>query len=374
MENALVHHGEGLLVPGAHDRRTRRSACSARSCAPRTSRATSWTPARSIGVIEGPGVSTPVAQPVPWPARRHARPADGERTASRANPSPGCGSPPEHAGRASSRAGAPRVPEQRLTNADLEARVDTSDAWIVERTGIRERRIARSDETTASLAIEAGTAAIKQAGLTPDAIDLLVVATATPEQPIPHTGAFVGEGLGPALRLVRPRRRLRRASSTRSWRARRCSPPAALDHVLIVGAETLQPHRRPARPGHVHPLRRRRRRRRARPRAPTTARACSPGTSAATARRPGCSRSPPAAAASPRRPRPSPRATTTCGCRARRCSAARSASSSTRRCATLERAGVDAGEVDWFVPHQANAAHHRGRGQPARASRRRRRS
>ncbi len=88
------------------------------------------------------------------------------------------------------------VPEGRLTNAELEARVDTSDQWIVERTGIRERRIAGEHETTASLAIEAGAAAIKQAGITPDAVDLLIVATATPEQPIPHTGAFVGDGLG----------------------------------------------------------------------------------------------------------------------------------------------------------------------------------
>jgi 3-oxoacyl-[acyl-carrier-protein] synthase III len=88
------------------------------------------------------------------------------------------------------------LPETRLTNADLEARVDTTDEWIVERTGIRERRIAGDGETTASLAIEAGTAALKSAGLTPEAIDLLIVATATPEQPVPHTGAFVSDGLG----------------------------------------------------------------------------------------------------------------------------------------------------------------------------------
>src|SRR3984893_18179671 len=88
------------------------------------------------------------------------------------------------------------LPDGRLTNADLEQRVDTSDQWIVERTGIRERRVAGSGETTASLAIEAGAAAIKHAGVTPDAIDLLIVATATTEQLIPHTGAFVGDGLG----------------------------------------------------------------------------------------------------------------------------------------------------------------------------------
>src|SRR5262245_55138105 len=78
------------------------------------------------------------------------------------------------------------VPQQRLTNADLEQRVETTDQWIVERTGIRERRVAGTGETTASLAIEAGAAAIEH----------LVVATASPEQLIPHTGAFVCDGLG----------------------------------------------------------------------------------------------------------------------------------------------------------------------------------
>jgi 3-oxoacyl-[acyl-carrier-protein] synthase-3 len=88
------------------------------------------------------------------------------------------------------------VPEKVVTNAEMEQRVDTTDAWIVERTGIRERHVAATTDTTASLAIDAGTAAIKNAGIPPDAIDLLIVATATPEQPVPHTGAFVGEGLG----------------------------------------------------------------------------------------------------------------------------------------------------------------------------------
>ena len=88
------------------------------------------------------------------------------------------------------------VPEQRLTNAELEARVETTSDWILERTGIKERRVAGPDETTASLAADASAAAIKQAGLTPDAIDLLIVATCTPEQPLPHTGAFVGDKLG----------------------------------------------------------------------------------------------------------------------------------------------------------------------------------
>jgi 3-oxoacyl-[acyl-carrier-protein] synthase-3 len=88
------------------------------------------------------------------------------------------------------------VPEARLTNAELERLVDTTDEWIVERTGIRERRIAIEGETTATLGIAAGAAALKQAGITPEDVDLLLVATTTPEQPIPHTAAFVHEGLG----------------------------------------------------------------------------------------------------------------------------------------------------------------------------------
>lgn len=89
------------------------------------------------------------------------------------------------------------VPETRLTNADLETRgIDTSDEWIVERTGIRERRMLASGETTAGLAVAAGSAAIRSAGITPDDLSMVIVATCTPEQPIPETSAFVAEGLG----------------------------------------------------------------------------------------------------------------------------------------------------------------------------------
>src|SRR5213080_1409655 len=87
------------------------------------------------------------------------------------------------------------APATRLTNADLEARIDTSDSWIVERTGIRERRIAGPDESTATLAFDAASDAIKRAGLTPHDIDFMIVATVTPETILPHTGAYVGERL-----------------------------------------------------------------------------------------------------------------------------------------------------------------------------------
>lgn len=130
------------------------------------------------------------------------------------------------------------VPDGVVTNADLEARLDTSDEWIVERTGIHERRAASADDTTASLAIAAGSAAIKRAGLTPDAIDLLVVATATPEQPLPHTGAFVGEGIG--LRCGSFDLGAGCAGFVYALVAGASMLTAGmLDHVLIVGSETL---------------------------------------------------------------------------------------------------------------------------------------
>lgn len=89
------------------------------------------------------------------------------------------------------------VPEHRLTNAEIEGRgVETTDAWIVERTGIRERRIASPEDTTSSLAATAGAAAIKSAGLTPDDIDLLILATTTPDQKLPATAPIVQDMLG----------------------------------------------------------------------------------------------------------------------------------------------------------------------------------
>jgi 3-oxoacyl-[acyl-carrier-protein] synthase-3 len=130
------------------------------------------------------------------------------------------------------------LPDQRLTNADLEQLVDTSDQWIVERTGIRERRIAMEGESTATLAIEAGAAAIKSAGLTPDAIELLIVATASPEKLIPHTGAFVGDGLG--VRCGSFDLNAGCAGFVYELVVGTSMLTAGnLDHVLVIGAETL---------------------------------------------------------------------------------------------------------------------------------------
>jgi 3-oxoacyl-[acyl-carrier-protein] synthase-3 len=88
------------------------------------------------------------------------------------------------------------APAQVLTNADLERMVDTSDEWIVSRTGIRERRVAAAHETTASMGAVAGLRAIATAGLVPDDIDVIILATLTPDYWMPSTAALVKEAIG----------------------------------------------------------------------------------------------------------------------------------------------------------------------------------
>jgi len=87
------------------------------------------------------------------------------------------------------------LPEKVLTNADLERMVDTTDQWIVERTGIRERRIAAEGETTCDLAEKASRQAIAAAGLTPGDIDLIVVGTTTPDRVFPSTACLLQDRL-----------------------------------------------------------------------------------------------------------------------------------------------------------------------------------
>ncbi len=88
------------------------------------------------------------------------------------------------------------LPEQVLTNADLEKMVDTTDEWIVTRTGIRERRIASDGMATSDLAAAAGRRALESAGLEPGEVDLLLVATITPDRPFPATACIVQEKIG----------------------------------------------------------------------------------------------------------------------------------------------------------------------------------
>lgn len=88
------------------------------------------------------------------------------------------------------------LPRTRVSNADLAQRVDTTDEWIVERTGIRFRHIAEDDETTSTLAIEAAKKAMQAAGFNSADIDLIIVATATPDQTFPATATIVQDALG----------------------------------------------------------------------------------------------------------------------------------------------------------------------------------
>ena len=88
------------------------------------------------------------------------------------------------------------LPERILTNAELAARIDTSDEWIVQRTGIRQRHVAAEGEFTSHLAIKAARAALHHARLDAQAIDLIVLATSTPDNTFPATAVAVQDGLG----------------------------------------------------------------------------------------------------------------------------------------------------------------------------------
>ena len=88
------------------------------------------------------------------------------------------------------------LPRRIMKNADFEGMVETSDEWIVQRTGIRQRHIASDDETTASLGEAAARAALADAGLTPDDIDLILVATSTPNNTFPATAVEIQNRLG----------------------------------------------------------------------------------------------------------------------------------------------------------------------------------
>jgi 3-oxoacyl-[acyl-carrier-protein] synthase III len=93
------------------------------------------------------------------------------------------------------------VPERVLTNAELEAMVDTTDDWITTRTGIKERRIAAKNEFTSDIATQAALHALEQAQIKPEQVDLIIVATITPDMPFPSTACLVQEKIG-AIRAV----------------------------------------------------------------------------------------------------------------------------------------------------------------------------
>ncbi len=131
------------------------------------------------------------------------------------------------------------APAQVLTNKDLERMVDTSDEWIVTRTGIRERRVAAANETTASMAAVASLRAIRTAGIDPDDIDLILLATLTPDYWMPSTAALVKEAIGntraAAMDVAAACSGFVYAFAT----AQAYIASGIARHVLVIGAELL---------------------------------------------------------------------------------------------------------------------------------------
>jgi 3-oxoacyl-[acyl-carrier-protein] synthase III len=131
------------------------------------------------------------------------------------------------------------APSQVLTNHDLERMVDTSDEWIVSRTGIRERRVAAADETTASMAAVASKRALATAGLDADDIDVILLATLTPDYWMPSTAALVKEAIGNTRAFAMD---VAAACSgfVYAWSAAQAYITSGMArHVLVIGAELL---------------------------------------------------------------------------------------------------------------------------------------
>jgi 3-oxoacyl-[acyl-carrier-protein] synthase III len=131
------------------------------------------------------------------------------------------------------------APKQVLTNKDLERMVDTSDEWIVSRTGIRERRVAAAHETTASMGAVAGLRAIRTAGIDPDEIDVILLATLTPDYWMPSTAALVKEAIGNTRAAAMDVSAACSGfvygyASAHAW-----ITSGLAKHVLVIGSETL---------------------------------------------------------------------------------------------------------------------------------------
>ena len=108
------------------------------------------------------------------------------------------------------------VPPRVVTNFDLAKRVDTSDEWITSRTGIKERRVAAADQFTSDLATQASLKAMKMAGVKPEEIDLIIVATITPDMPFPSTACLVQQKIGAYRSAASPTSNFEKSSTTTS--------------------------------------------------------------------------------------------------------------------------------------------------------------
>jgi 3-oxoacyl-[acyl-carrier-protein] synthase III len=130
------------------------------------------------------------------------------------------------------------LPSRVVPNSYFESIVDTSDQWIQERTGIKERRFAGPDESTASLSADAAALALRRAGAGPESVDLLIIATCTPERSIPSTAAFVQARLGmscPSFDLNAACAGFVYGLSVADAQIR----AGSADRIMLVGAEVL---------------------------------------------------------------------------------------------------------------------------------------
>lgn len=131
------------------------------------------------------------------------------------------------------------VPERVLTNADLERMVDTTDEWIRERTGIRERRIAAPEQASSDLALIASQRALEAAGLRPDEVDYIIVATTTPDRILPSCACTLQRKLGASRAAAFDMFAACTGFVFAVAMARSLIGSRAADTVLVVGVETL---------------------------------------------------------------------------------------------------------------------------------------
>ncbi|MGX1264957.1 3-oxoacyl-[acyl-carrier-protein] synthase-3 [Rossellomorea marisflavi] len=131
------------------------------------------------------------------------------------------------------------LPEKIVTNADLEKMVDTSDEWIRTRTGIEERRVAGDDIDTSDMAYEAAKKAIGDAGISPEDIDLILVATVTPDQPFPSVGCLLQERLGAKKAAAMDISAACAGFMYGMITAKQFIDNGAYKHILVVGVEKL---------------------------------------------------------------------------------------------------------------------------------------
>ena len=131
------------------------------------------------------------------------------------------------------------APEKILTNRELEAMVETSDDWIVERTGIRERRIVAPDEATSDLAVKASIRALEMAALDPKDVEAIVVGTITPDYPFPSAGAVLQGRLGNKKAFAFDVSAACAGSLYALAVADRFVASGAVKNALVVGVDTL---------------------------------------------------------------------------------------------------------------------------------------